>query len=262
MLNRVLNRVFLVALHAGLAAGLLVAVFQHFTATPLILKAEVYEVASSASTPAKGDAASLAPRLILVHSHGERGASPPAHAGPAQRVPAGTEWAPEDGLERTAYTSFATIVTAVGFALLLLAGMIAAGDQIEPRRALGWGAAAFVTTGLAPAIGLPPELPGTAAGDLGARQLWWILTAIATGAALWLLLRTSGWRAKLAGVVLLVAPHVIGAPTVETFTSTVPAELAAKFAAISLAIQAMLWLTCAYFAALFWSRSSREAAIR
>jgi cobalt transporter subunit CbtA len=257
-----LNRVFLVALHAGLAAGLLVAVLQHFTATPLILKAELYERAVSASTPARGSAISLAPRLILVHSQGDHGMRPPESAGAAQGGPGDTGWAPEDGLERTAYTSFATMVTAVGFALILLAGMIAAGDQIEPRRALGWGAAAFVATGLAPAMGLPPELPGTGAGDLAARQLWWIFTAAATGAALWLLLRTSAWRAKLAGVLLLVAPHVVGAPTAESFTSPIPAELAAKFAAISLAIQAALWLTGAYFAALFWSRSSRGAAVR
>jgi cobalt transporter subunit CbtA len=257
-----LNRVFLVALHAGLTAGLLVAVLQHFTATPLILKAEVYERALSASTQARGSASRLAPRLILAHSHGDRSMSPPAGSGPAQGAHADFEWSPKEGLERTVYTSLATIVTAVGFALILLAGMIAAGDQIEPRPALGWGAAAFLTTGLAPAMGLAPELPGTAAGDLAARQLWWIFSATATGTALWLILRTSAWRAKLAGVLLLVAPHVAGAPTAEAFTSTVPAELAAKFAAISLAIQATLWLTVAYFAALFWSRSSRETAVR
>ncbi|MEI2612914.1 MAG: CbtA family protein [Candidatus Promineifilaceae bacterium] len=34
---------------------------------------------------------------------------------------------------------------------------------------------------LAPAFGLPPELPGMAAADLGARQVWWCGTALATG---------------------------------------------------------------------------------
>jgi cobalt transporter subunit CbtA len=257
-----LNRVFLVALHAGLVAGLLVAVLQHVTATPLILKAEGYERAGLVSTAASTSATSPAPRLILAHSHGNHGMPPSRGLSAAQGEPGEKGWSPEDGFERTAYTSFATIVTAVGFALILLAGMIAAGDPVEPRRALGWGAAAFVATGLAPAMGLPPELPGTASGDLAARQLWWILTALATGASLWLLLRSSAWRGKLAGGLLLLAPHLVGAPTAEAYTSAVPAELAAKFAAISLALQAALWLTCAHFAAFFWARSWRKAALR
>jgi cobalt transporter subunit CbtA len=257
-----LNRVFLVALYAGLLAGLIIAVLQHFTATPLILKAEVYERAASSSTPATGRATSLGARPIFVHAHGDRGESSPAESTPAQGAPGETKGALEDGLGRTINTSLATIVTAVGFALILLAGMIAAGDPIEPRRALSWGAAAFLATGLAPAVGLAPELPGSAVGDLAVRQLWWIATAGATGIALWLLLRKSAWRAKLAGVLLLVAPHAAGAPSAEAFTSTVPAELAAKFAATSLAIQAALWLTVACFAGLFWSRTSRESSVR
>ena len=36
---------------------------------------------------------------------------------------------------------------------------------------------------LAPALGLPPEPPGLPVADVGARQLWWILTAGATAAA-------------------------------------------------------------------------------
>jgi len=256
-----LNRVFLVALYAGLTAGLLVAVVQHFTTTPLILKAEVYERSSSASTPANGDSAP-GPGPILEHSHGDRGQGSPAGSDRAPDAPVEPEWAPGDGLERTIYTSLATIVTAVGFALMLLAGMIAAGDRIEPRRAVGWGAAAFLAVGLAPAMGLAPELPGSAAGDLAVRQLWWIATASATGIALWLLLRKPAWRTSLAGVLLLVTPHVAGAPNAEAFASTVPAEIAARFAATSLAIQAALWVTTAYFAGLFWSRTSRAPSSR
>src|SRR5919108_1843759 len=194
-----LNRVFLVALYAGLAAGLLVAVLQHFTTTPLILKAEVYERASSASVPTADRATSVGPRAVLVHAHGDRGESLPVDLSPAQGAPTEPERGAERGLERTIHTSVATIVTAVGFALMLLAGMIAAGDPIEPRRALGWGAAAFLATGLAPALGLAPELPGGGAGDPAARQLWWIVTTTATGLALWLIVRTSAWLTKLLG---------------------------------------------------------------
>lgn len=246
-----LNRVVLVALLAGLTAGPIVAGLQHFTTTPLILKAEAYERASSVPPGATASAAALWTQTIGTNSAGDVA----AHSGHDT-----AEWSPKEGIERTAYTSLATVGTAIGFALILLAGMIAAGEQIDARRALGWGAAAFVASGLGPAMGLPPELPGSAAGDLAARQLWWILAAAATGTALWLIVRPWGWVAKVAGLLLLIAPHVAGAPHAEAFTSRVPAELAAKFAAVSLANQAALWLTVGYFASLFWSRTSRGAS--
>jgi cobalt transporter subunit CbtA len=249
-----LNRVFAVALLAGLTAGLIVAGLQHFTTTPLILKAEVYERASSVAAGGTASADSLGASFIFVQSKEDHGTS----AAPGNHDRAG--WSPADGIERTAYTCLATIGTAIGFALILLAGMIAAGEQIDARRALGWGTAAFLASGLAPAMGLAPELPGSATGELVARQFWWISTAAATGIALWFIVRTSASWAKFAGVSLLLAPHLVGAPAAEGFVSRVPAELAAKFAAASLAVQATLWLTVAYFAGLFWSRYLRGAA--
>jgi hypothetical protein len=44
---------------------------------------------------------------------------------------------------------------------------------------------AAIATGVrrrAPAIGLPPELPGIEAAALQSRQLWWVATAVATAA--------------------------------------------------------------------------------
>jgi cobalt transporter subunit CbtA len=251
-----LNRVFSVALLAGLTAGLIVSALQHFTTTPLILRAEVYEKAAAAADGEPASAASVAGARVVSTQATEDAGSGPAHG--EHDI---AEWSPENGIARTAYTSLATIATAVGFALILLAGMIAAGDQIDGRRAVGWGAAAFLAAGVAPAMGLAPELPGSAAGDLAARQLWWLGTAAATAIALWLVLRTSAPWAMLGGVLLLLAPHIVGAPHAEALASRVPAELAAKFAANSLAVQATLWLTVAYFAGFFWSRYSRKAAV-
>jgi len=67
-------------------------------------------------------------------------------------------------LQRIAFTSIATIATAAGFALILLAGMLISGDEITVKTAFVWSLAAFVAAGLAPALGLAPELPGSAAG--------------------------------------------------------------------------------------------------
>ena len=239
-----ITRVLATALAAGFAAGVLVAVLQHFTTTPLILAAEVYETqAGHASLYETGEA-----RLVLAHmGHDDA-------AGEA-------EWSPNDGLERTLFTSTVTVATAVGFAFLLLAGFLFAGDAIDVRRALGWSAAGFVVTGLAPALGLPPELPGMIAADLVPRQAWWIATAAATAAALWLILRGNSLAMAALGVVLLIAPHVVGAPHPATAeASRVPAELAARFASASLVVHAVLWAITGALVGLFWQRTGQAGA--
>jgi cobalt transporter subunit CbtA len=174
----VLSRVLAVGLVAGLVAGLAVAALQHVTTTPLILAAEVYETAQHAHVATSGEAAAPA----------EHGATP------------------ADGVERTAATSIATIAVSIGYALILLAGMLACGDKIEPRRAALWGACAFAATGLATSLGLAPQLPGAAETDLFARQLWWAATASLTGAGLFALLRLDALVAKLFGLALIAAP--------------------------------------------------------
>lgn len=240
-----LNRVLVVGLLAGLVAGLAVAVLQHFTTTPLILAAETYETADKVASLGAADFGGA--RIIL------------AHAGHGHGDEAGG-WKPEDGLSRTFFTSLMTVVTAIGFALVLLAGMVAAGDEITTRRALAWAGAAFVAMGLGPALGLAPELPGSAAGPLVARQLWWAGTAAATAASLWLFLRTEAAWAKALALVLIIAPHVVGAPHPAGFESRVPAELAAHFAATSLVVQAALWGLTGLAIGVFWARFGRRAA--
>ena len=136
------TRVLTVSILAGLLAGLIVAALQHVTTTPLILKAETYEAALALKAPTlaafDGEA-----KIILAH-------------GPAGDAPGHdhAEWKPQDGFQRTLFTSAVTIATAIGFAGLLLAGMIAAGDTIDQRNALVWGACGFLALGLAPAMGL------------------------------------------------------------------------------------------------------------
>lgn len=222
-----IRRLLTAAIAAGLAVGLAMAALQHVVTTPLILAAETYEAAAH------------------------------AHEGAAAEEEA---WAPAEGVERTAATSVATSVAAIGYALILLALMLAAGEPIEPKRAIGWGAAAFAATGLATSLGLPPELPGMPAGDVAACQLWWLGAAAATGAGLFMLLRLSSPFAKLVGVVLIAAPHLVGAPHAPGETSLVPAELAARFAAASLAMHALTWVLLGAAVGFFWRRLPDKAA--
>jgi cobalt transporter subunit CbtA len=234
-----LARVLSVGLLAGLLAGLLIAVLQQVTTTPLILLAETYETqgaGASAVPPASGAAKE---HDHAAHDHG---------------------WKPADGLPRFFYTSVATVATAVGMSFLLLAGMIFAGDPIDERRALAWAIAGFVATGLAPAAGLAPELPGSGAGALIARQAWWIATAVATAFALWTFLRSGRPIARLVAVVVLLAPHVIGAPHPHAFESKVPAEIAAEFAALSLVVQGLLWALAGIAVGLLWPKFAPKPA--
>lgn len=239
-----LNRVLAAALAAGFAAGLLVSALQHFTTTPLIIAAEAFEGHGGHNHASRSDTTGgfqLA-HLVLVHAGHDH-----------------NEWAPEDGFERTFYTSTVTVATAVGFAFLLIAAMLFARVFIDPKRALGWAAAAFVVTGLAPALGLPPELPGMQAADLLDRQIWWIGAAVATALGLWVLLRHNGPAFALLGLALLIAPHLIGAPhPAETAASGVPAELAARFVTASLAVHAVLWALVGAFVGWFWQRGERN----
>lgn len=236
-----LTRITAVALAAGILAGLCVALLQSVTTTPLILAAEAFETAPAAE----------------AHAHGQ---GTEAAAGPAHDH-GGAEWAPADGLPRTLYTSLGTIGTTFGFALVLLSAMLLAGARITPRSGLVWGCAAFVCTGLAPALGLAPELPGSAAAELAARQYWWAGTALATAAGLWLALRSPHPAAIVAGVALIALPHLIGAPHPEAYASAVPSEISGHFAAASLVVHAVTWALTGLALGAVWQRSgSAEAA--
>jgi cobalt transporter subunit CbtA len=212
----VIQRVLTVGLVAGLAAGLAIAALQHMTTTPLILAAEVFEAAQQ------------------------------GHGGAADAA------APAGDLARTATTGLAAVGVSIGYALILLAAMLVCGERIAPRRAALWGACAFAATGLATGLGLAPQLPGAAETDLAGRQIWWLATACLTAAGLFALLRVGGLAAKLAGALALAAPHLYGAPQPAAPESTVPAELAARFAASSISVQALSWILAGALVGCVW----------
>jgi predicted cobalt transporter CbtA len=137
------------------------------------------------------------------------------------------------------------------------------GTTVTPQQSVGWGAAGFVATGLAPAMGMAPELPGMIAAEVSPRQLWWVFTAVATAASLFILfrpdLRDSDKPAPalpalhvLVALAILAAPHVIGAPQAPIAASGVPAQLAAKFSTQSLGVQAIMWIAAAAGVGYFW----------
>ncbi len=105
-----------------------------------------------------------------------------------------------------------------------------------------WGLAGFATFMLAPSAGLPPELPGFPAAELGDRQVWWIASVLLSASGLYLVILRPEVAAKVAGLVLIAAPLAWGAPQPADITSAVPAVLAAEFAVAALATALFSWI--------------------
>lgn len=214
-------RMFLAALFAGILAGVFITPVQHLKTTPLILAAETFE--SGGET--HHDHSALG-SILVSPAHAHSG----AHA--------------EDGTTagRLGGTLLANLVLGSGFALVLLAASLLLDKPVTLANGALWGLAGFGVVTLAPALGLPPELPAMPAADLGARQLWWIMTvAMAAGGLYALVFLQNPW-ARLGGVALLLLPHLVGAPHPADLTSSVPPTLAAEFAVASLAVSALLWV--------------------
>lgn len=217
----VFRNVVFVAAIAGLLSGLFLTAVQSVTTVPLILHAESFEKSEEGGhshAPATADAA-------------------PAH----QHEAAGESWQPADGAERFLYTAGANILAGIGFALLLLSLAEALGGLKDWRAGLHWGLAGFVIFSLAPGLGLAPELPGMPVADLWSRQIWWVGTAIATAVGLLMLVKLRTPFAALAALILLVLPHLIGAPLPPSHDTDVPMDLIARFVTVVFASNLFFW---------------------
>lgn len=227
-----LTRIVQSALLAGALAGLLVFAGHMWKTTPLIIHAEVYETAKPAAPAHSHDHATPAAE---AHDHGEG-------------------WAPEDGLQRSAFTLLSDVITGVGFAFLLIGAMVLSGREAGWKGGMVWGLCGYAAFYLSPAFGLSPELPGMLAADLIERQAWWLGTAAATAVALALLFFAESPLWKFAGALLVVAPHIVGAPHPPIEPGGVPAELAAQFAVATLIVTGLFWLALGAFSGYFLKR--------
>ena len=86
-------------------------------------------------------------------------------------------------------------------------------------------------------------MPGSPEAEVTARQVWWVgtVTASAVGLALVVLSRRNLLRGV--GVVVILLPHLIGAPHLEPgVTSPLPPELISRFILASLATTGVFWV--------------------
>tara|TARA_R110002124_G_scaffold233235_5_gene398321 strand:- start:10316 stop:10993 length:678 start_codon:yes stop_codon:yes gene_type:complete len=221
------QKVLTSAVFAGFGAGLLAALLQFTFVQPVLLRAELFESGAlvhfgTIGTPVPELSFAIDPR--------------------------------RDGL-----SVLFTALIYTGYAMVLSAAMAFAarrGHVINLRNGLLWGIAGFVTVQLAPAFSLPPELPGSAAAEVGARQVWWFATIVATAVALGLIAFGRNWIAILIAAALILAPHLVGAPHTADYIGPVPPELAGLFAARALGVGLMAWSILGALIGLIWSREA------
>ena len=246
------------ALIAGLLSGLALSVVQQFTVIPIILEAETYEVGDQNSPN------NSASERDLDHSHSEDGHS---HAHTHGR---GEIWAPDDGTERAFYTFIINVLLGFGYGLLLVVAMTmhrvirSKASQHSSNtwlNGLWWGLAGYVVFQLAPALGLPPELPGAYAADLEDRQLWWVICVSLTAIGLtYVVFAKLVWFRILGGLILLL-PHIIGAPPPPHHGGLAPQELANLFIAVSLLASLLFWIVLGVVGAAASTRLLKDSEI-
>jgi len=214
-MNFSIKNLFTVAALTSLVAGVILTLFQQVQVIPAVLEAEGYEpVAVTADQP------------VPTQEQNERAA-----------------WTPTEGLERNLFTAAANVVIALGFALLLGAAVALRGITLNWRSGLLWGLAGYAVFFVAPSLGLHPELPGTEAANLQWRQVWWVATVICTASGLALIFLNQRHMLSALGAILIVAPHLIGAPQPDIHSALAPDNLIQAFIIATIISNAVFWLS-------------------
>ena len=244
-----IRSIFYPGLLAGILAGLFIFGAQQVKIVPMVFEAESYE-GRAAGGHGHG-AAQAAPRSGshedgAGHSHGD------SHGD--------DEWSPADGLERTAFSLFSNLITAIGFGLALSAAFVLSRRRVSWREGIIWGLAGFAAVHLAPAFGLPPELPGMAAEeDLIARQTWAMATTVLTAGGLALLFLGKRMLWRIAGALLIAAPHFVQIERVHV-EHAVPVELVSQFIVATLVVTALFWMLLGALTSYFSGRVGQARA--
>ncbi|ESX50380.1 CbtA family protein [Mesorhizobium sp. C416B] len=258
-MNLFRNVVFVAAI-AGLVAGVVLACMQAYATDPLIRQAEVFEKAGGhkhdhAAAPAANTTNAMSSAAPAENAMSSAAPAPAEAAAPAEDE----GWAPADGFERFAYNVVSNVVTGIGFALILVAISEFAGGIGSWRQGVFWGLAGFAVFTLAPGLGLPPELPAMPAADLMQRQIWWVATVIATAIGLALIAFRTSAPLTILAVVLIVAPHIVGAPQPDSFKTPIPEGLHHQFVVAVTLTNLVFWLVLGAVVGIVHSRFTGTA---
>jgi cobalt transporter subunit CbtA len=224
-----LKQIVTSAVFAGVGAGVLAALLQLSLVVPLVMEAELFESGARTHFPVDGSPQS------------DRGAP--------------SVW---DEPGRHLYTIGFSAVTFTAYAFLMIAGFLIARRadyEMTTRRGVIWGLCGALAVVIAPAIGMPPEVPGAIGVEVVPRQIWYMVCVICTLVGLILLGFGAYAPLLVAGIALIALPHLIGAPKLDTYWGVVPAELASAFVARVMGVAVISWAMLGLFAAYFWTRS-------
>jgi cobalt transporter subunit CbtA len=226
----VIRHTLLAGIIAGLFAGAVGFTAQALKVTPLIHKAEIFEATAKARARLSGKPTGS---VVLA-------ATSPRHP-----------------LVGAGLTLAASLLTGAGFGLLLAGAIAFSGRDPTVTEGLLWGFAGFGVFTLAPALVLPPHLPGMAESDLATRQLWWLGIAGATGAGASLIAFAGRWRWRALGLALLSLPFIAGGPVAGSGEgATLPAALVAAFVAATITASAAFWAGLGVAVSVIFSRFS------
>jgi cobalt transporter subunit CbtA len=216
------------AVFAGVAAGVLAAVLQILLVVPLIMEAELYESGQRVHFAVDGATQSV------------RGAP--------------SVW---DEPFRHIYTIGFSAVTFTAYAFFLVAGFALAtraGHEMTVHSGMVWGLCGAFIVVIAPAVGMPPELPGAIGAEVGPRQVWYLACVACTLIGIVGIAFGNSGILAAAGMALIAAPHLIGAPHLDTYFGVAPSELASEFVARVIGVAAISWALLGLFAAIFWTQ--------
>lgn len=187
---------------------------QSISVIPLIHQAELYE------NVAEGQAS-------LHNGHMQEAGSP--------------EWQPAEGAERLVFTWLANACIAAGFALMMT-GVMAIRPPKTSAQSLIYGLCGYYVFFVAPALLLPPELPGAESSDLGVRQASWLITVILSCSGMALLVSARFWWVRVLALLVLSAPFMWLDAHPSMYSSAVPHPLIAQFAWMTGVTNLVFWL--------------------
>ena len=225
------SRIMVSGLFSGALGGIIAGFLQWYFVQPVLLHSELYEAG------------------ILTHFVGT---SNSAHPDLEYIQPM------RDGL-----SLIFSMLIYTGYAIILIAAMLLRAQKSETNitfhQGIIWGVSGFFVVHLAPAISLPPEVPGVAAAELQLRQIWWFATTLLTAGGLWIIAFTKKGSRFIIGAALILAPHIIGAPEPDIFTGPAPTEIGALFASRALGTGLISWAMLGGLSAFFLKKEIMRA---
>ena len=202
-------------LFAGFLTALIYSLVQSVTVTPIIYEAERIEFASNTN--------------IDTHTGAE--------------------------IKRYTLTLLTNIVTSIGFSFLIVAGFICSKREISIREGIWWGIFGYFVFILAPALGLPPEVPGSITTPVEGRQIWWLATVFATATGIGFGFFINNIYVRSTCVFIVILPHIIGAPSIPDLKpGLVPLELASYYVVWTLFTSLIFWLILGATTAVIYQR--------